>query len=212
MPTRNAVSYSEFQSTPSARRATKQGRINADLMRISIHALREEGDLFTITGAFRHFHFNPRPPRGGRLHAVPCAGCFVVISIHALREEGDVLLLIWIDGIWLFQSTPSARRATTNRGPSKDIYFISIHALREEGDLLSSRKSWNRWRFQSTPSARRATLEAGLKKDLAEISIHALREEGDDTIISIGCVFLYFNPRPPRGGRPIWTWDGDTGA
>ena len=57
-----------FLSTPSARRATKlDDRISA-LERISIHALREEGDV--------------QPPEAG--------GAAVVISIHALREEGDL--------------------------------------------------------------------------------------------------------------------------
>ncbi len=45
MPTRNAVSYSEFQSTPSARRATEAQARQASVHWISIHALREEGDL-----------------------------------------------------------------------------------------------------------------------------------------------------------------------
>ena len=57
-----------FLSTPSARRATKlDDRISA-LERISIHALREEGDV--------------QPPEAG--------GAAVVISIPALREEGDL--------------------------------------------------------------------------------------------------------------------------
>ena len=57
-----------FLSTPSARRATKlDDRISA-LERISIHALREEGDV--------------QPPEAG--------GAALVISIHALREEGDL--------------------------------------------------------------------------------------------------------------------------
>ena len=57
-----------FQLTPSVGRAT-DGPGEAPLLRgISIHALREEGDL---TGL------------GAALIAV-------VISIHALREEGDV--------------------------------------------------------------------------------------------------------------------------
>ena len=62
-----------------------------------------------------------------------------------------------ISALDLFLSTPSARRATSNRFKmiSKSS-GISIHALREEGDY---------------DSPRRHTLQ--------EISIHALREEGD---------------------------------
>ena len=34
------------------------------------------------------------------------------------------------------------------------------------------------------------------------ISIHALREEGDTAASSFSMASMYFNPRPPRGGRP----------
>ena len=56
---------------------------------ISIHALREEGDIFRQ---------NIRNAR--------------VISIHALREEGDLLLGAGSTHDHKFLSTPSARRAT----------------------------------------------------------------------------------------------------
>ena len=55
-----------FLSTPSARRATAGPARLIDLLGISIHALREEGDGELLHSAGRH-----------------------VISIHALREEGD---------------------------------------------------------------------------------------------------------------------------
>ena len=57
---------SVFLSTPSARRATLTSKSGAGSTTISIHALREEGDL----GRRRLDHLPP-------------------ISIHALREEGD---------------------------------------------------------------------------------------------------------------------------
>ena len=56
---------------------------------ISIHALREEGDLAAMIDAG-----------------------YIDISIHALREEGDVCCVNSIIDCNLFQSTPSARRAT----------------------------------------------------------------------------------------------------
>ena len=58
--------------------------------RISIHALREEGDPspFALCSLCRNFY--PRPPRGGRLLAVIRPRCLLRISIHALREEGDM--------------------------------------------------------------------------------------------------------------------------
>ena len=56
-----------FLSTPSARRATLTLAVGFGDSQISIHALREEGDLLDALAFF-----------------LP-----VIISIHALREEGD---------------------------------------------------------------------------------------------------------------------------
>ena len=58
------------------------------------------------------------------------------ISIHALREEGDGITDQTYDYVEQFQSTPSARRATSSCGPALTTHSISIHALREEGDRL----------------------------------------------------------------------------
>ena len=124
-----------------------------------------------------------------------------------------------------FQSTPSARRATTSicdiggnhhdfnpRPPRGGRHFeealrflrqlISIHALREEGD--PSVGVWQRQltKFQSTPSARRATWITSKRCSRLSISIHALREEGDVSTTTRNITGKYFNPRPPRGGRP----------
>ena len=102
---------------------------------ISIHALREEGDLSSAA-----------PPPGRP-----------AISIHALREEGDREIVVENSAEFVFLSTPSARRATiltiSNYSDIVDFYprpprggrhevaqtvlpiiSISIHALREEGD------------------------------------------------------------------------------
>ena len=80
----------KFLSTPSARRATPTGFCLLAPCRISIHALREEGDDAVQSRAISFSNnFYPRPPRGGR--PIKCKGVFqmTVISIHALREEGD---------------------------------------------------------------------------------------------------------------------------
>ena len=82
---------------------------------ISIHALREEGDIQRRTGAVAHR-----------------------ISIHALREEGDHTFFRDTFFTNVFLSTPSARRATCTSGRSYPDSAISIHALREEGDNCSS--------------------------------------------------------------------------
>ena len=124
---------------------------------ISIHALREEGDVPCVA-AFgnvhnfyprpprggRHFvqcaddsiyhDFYPRPPRGGRHIACPGGEIAVFISIHALREEGDQV------GFAVCVAPQ-----------------ISIHALREEGDKETWFTGREALEFLSTPSARRAT-------------------------------------------------------
>ena len=65
---------SVFLSTPSARRATRSGARPQQLRHISIHALREEGDLLRRRRKPRSRDFYPRPPRGGRRRC-PCCCC-----------------------------------------------------------------------------------------------------------------------------------------
>ena len=83
------VGFHQFLSTPSARRATfyRPGRYLPGM--ISIHALREEGDVRSVLMAPVASDFYPRPPRGGRRPGTPPGSIPRNISIHALREEGD---------------------------------------------------------------------------------------------------------------------------
>ena len=78
---------------------------------ISIHALREEGDSALSSPAAYRLNFYPRPPRGGRRETPVITSPPRKISIHALREEGDADII--------------------SHGLQS---VISIHALREEGD------------------------------------------------------------------------------
>ena len=59
------------------------------MQHISIHALREEGDIGQYKGPNATHDFYPRPPRGGR----PSSALVLLIAVR-------------------FLSTPSARRAT----------------------------------------------------------------------------------------------------
>ena len=193
----------KFQSTPSARRATvREIAFFSGDFDISIHALREEGDPGTaLPSGMACTNFNPRPPRGGRLYRKDRTRASYEISIHALREEGDASFMSLceaptyfnprpprggrhvnvkvVSSLPLFQSTPSARRATGDPLQPVHRQGISIHALREEGDILSCTDFFLGF----------------------QISIHALREEGDGRRPHCRGVLLYFNPRPPRGGR-----------
>ena len=57
-----------FQSTPPARGATAMGIWGFATNSISIHAPREGGDGRPCRAFADGVHFNPRPPRGGRLY------------------------------------------------------------------------------------------------------------------------------------------------
>ena len=104
------------------------------VQQISIHALREEGDRGMRRGSPDLRNFYPRPPRGGRPHS------------STVRLSGGAFL-----------STPSARRATPPQSARSRCSGISIHALREEGDPANPMCRSSTAQFLSTPSARRAT-------------------------------------------------------
>ena len=168
-----------FLSTPSARRATGSGIAGSTDRRISIHALREEGDHpysswergsneFLSTPSARraiiprphllcwHHDFYPRPLRGGRPTSTDIHPAFRV-----------------------FLSTPSARRATQS-GKTCTCVPSNFYPRPPRGGRhahISIPAPFAQ--FLSTPSARRATYKRTELEPSMDISIHALREEGD---------------------------------
>ena len=168
-----------FLPAPSVRRATFAVFEKLRNLTISIHALREEGDIFASCFSVHCIQFLSTPSARRATRHLEAVKGPVLISIHALREEGDLLALC--------------------RG---QLFHISIHALREEGDQTSTAATAAVKTFLSTPSARRATGDQRRSCPDQKISIHALREEGDllqPPIVIPGS--RYFYPRPPRGGR-----------
>ena len=173
------TSATTFLSTPSARRATKPLSPPRALAEISIHALREEGDLQPVV-----------PP------------LLRLISIHALREEGDGGHQLKASIFQRFLSTPSARRATDCEWKVVSVKnVISIHALREEGDLLQHQHPERQEHFYPRPPRGGRPPSHQRRQDMDKISIHALREEGDASNRCCWHLRHYFYPRPPRGGR-----------
>ena len=124
-----------FLSTPSARRATEAFAQNCVPALISIHALREEGDLHRSGSGMVRTKFLSTP-----------SARRATVSFEGTDEVAVIFL-----------STPSARRATEAFAQNCVPALISIHALREEGDLHRSGSGMVRTKFLSTPSARRAT-------------------------------------------------------
>ena len=147
-----AEQHTQFQSTPSARRATSLRETTTALMQRfqSTPSVGRATNIWAAAGTTSTY-FNPRPPRGGRRHGQAAAARHLNISIHALREEGDRLCIIRHTIYDLFQSTPSARRATKAQ-------FAS---------------GWSASKFQSTPSARRATAKAA-KKSATFVPLYTL--------------------------------------
>ena len=101
---------------------------------ISIHALREEGDVHGLEKALsQKISIHALREEGDAIVAEAIKS--IKISIHALREEGDAIHRNHDEDLRLFLSTPSARRATIT--PAVDGSTEKV--------------------FLSTPSARRAT-------------------------------------------------------
>ena len=178
------------------------GRQNGHSKTISIHALREEGDVRHGWSRPIPRYFYPRPPRGGRpcrlVHLFPAAS----ISIHALREEGD----------------PTC--AYVRASPMS----ISIHALREEGDAGTTPKNSPYIDFYPRPPRggrpHRSQKQVGQRCDFYPRPPRGGRL-GNTAALSVTTIFLStpsarratrhnrkllenqsdFYPRPPRGGR-----------
>ena len=103
--------------------------VTVKLHRISIHALREEGDSLPTPQkeAADTFLSTPSARRATSSCAARCR-CDR-ISIHALREEGDSMYFCW----YLLR------------------LCISIHALREEGDCQGVQQCNARVNFYPRP-------------------------------------------------------------
>ena len=153
-----------FLSTPSARRATELYRIPASctgyfyprpprggrqiltlLQRfrpfISIHALREEGDLCPQQS-------RPQP----------------WISIHALREEGDFFRDGVILSLHIFLSTPSARRATKRPGGrAGQREFLSTPSARRATAKTETKSLFSNKLYNILHEFRRALIYNGSK-------------------------------------------------
>ena len=152
------------------------------MSRISIHALRGEGDADNATTGTRIGNFNPRPPWGGRpktketskkykrFQSTPSVGratsprksttrCAERFQSTPSVGRATSASISAYNPMSAFQSTPSVGRATQGSAiedPGTDE--ISIHALRGEGDAHKKYKPNSKTtRFQSTPSVGRAT-------------------------------------------------------
>ena len=169
---------SRFLSTPSGWRATGCMRFKDLQAKISIHALRVEGDRASYIHTRRTNYFYPRPPGGGRPRPRRYTRCN-----H------------------LFLSTPSGWRATTiAQGQFIGTQGISIHALRVEGDTSSKKRTATKCNFYPRPpgGGRHERLTAILDR-----RYFYPRPPGGGRLCLLPIVhsLQHFYPRPPGGGR-----------
>ena len=87
-----------FLSTPSARRATTRHLIVRLYRKISIHALREEGDEGAVASTTTPKIFLSTPSARRATVLRDTFDYDISISIHALREEGDLYLRKPLEG------------------------------------------------------------------------------------------------------------------
>ena len=152
------VSYSLFLSTPSGWRATcfvaKQFAVG---FKISIHALRVEGDLFRCEAVrSRLQNFYPRPPGGGRQPGVFSFSATVKFLSTPSGWRATIYSCSYACTQNNFYPRPPGGGRPLLRYNNNLRIIISIHALRVEGDIVGT--------FDEADGM---------------ISIHALRVEGD---------------------------------
>ena len=148
-------------------------------------------------------NFNPRAPRGARPRLIPYFCGDEYISIHGLREEPDS----WAyDRRHLGDISIHGLRVEPDRAAEKAgrPLRISIHGLRVEPDSHLCELVHTNYIFQSTGSVWSPTQSARHFLQKTKISIHGLRVEPDLHLLSLRGQRSYFNPRAPRGARPVF--------
>ena len=213
-----------FLSTPSARRATQKAMATAYCQndfyprpprggrhvwqlqlrqgpRISIHALREEGDAGRLKCRTRHADFYPRPPRGGRPNtpvSLPPVQHFYPRPPRGGRPRAEWCIIR--TRRYFYPRPPRGGRQLSSI-VKLPPHIISIHALREEGDR------WGRlcmgtsgYFYPRPPRGGRPTTILTALRHLEFLSTPSARR-ATHRRLPAGWVLCHFYPRPPRGGR-----------
>ncbi len=175
-----------FLSTPSARRATHHPRLRSGGQKISIHALREEGDQNSIALIESGKRFLSTPSARRATLTLYHADVLRLISIHALREEGDFLHfphgMVHCD---FYPRPPRGGRRLPARSRVSEI-----------------------WHFYPRPP--RGGRPAPPQTHHHSSDFYPRPPRGGRHSKCVECdLRVYFYPRPPRGGRrkhgnPLW--------
>ena len=211
-----------FQSTSSVWRTTAKVPPLVFYKGISIHVLRVEDDSALCQWMSAVCHFNPRPPCGGRP---------LVFSKYSASAKFQSTSSVWRTTVMMhqkksgckFQSTSSVRRTTGCKSrccgfgyfnprppcggrPGRQWAVPTYCHNFNPRPPCGGRRGWcppcsGRSEFQSTSSVRRTTeaLWTWLKRNGFQSTSSVRRTTW--FIPSLGMTIIYFNPRPPCGGR-----------
>ncbi len=223
-PRRIIAHTRRFQSTHPAWGATPDLNALVTIFKISIHAPRVGCDQCNAADDGNGRHFNPRTPRGVRLQPVTLPHRqrnFNPRTPRGVRQEFRHQI---VENV-VFQSTHPAWGATIRQSAFIDfIKFQSTHpawgATLNQTQRLDSFRHFNPRTprgvrpkagttappfhpFQSTHPAWGATYGQGKPDEGRDISIHAPRVGCDSSHRIQAERKRHFNPRTPRGVRPI---------
>ena len=152
---------------------------------ISIHALREEGDSVPTAVLLAQRNFYPRPPRGGRPLAPHRGSLRSKISIHALREEGDILVTgNSLPQRYFYPRPPRGGRLAASTNSGSQCSFLSTPSARRATTEKPLRcRPW--MDFYPRPPRGGRLWQHYADTDYTPISIHALREEDDTRVLGM---------------------------
>ena len=135
-------------------------------LQISIHALREEGDVSPCAAWASHARFLSTPSARRATCLKTLYGSREGISIHALREEGDQNRRRACGTGSLFLSTPSARRATgAAQLPCLASTFLSTPSARRATAKTETKSLFSNKLYNILHEFRRALIYNGSKND-----------------------------------------------
>ena len=171
---------------------------------ISIHALREEGDVVTVVEPHLNQRFLSTPSARRATWQLLRLPDHRSISIHALREEGDVRSVTFTRSCAYFYPRPprGGRPASPRPLPRMESAFLSTPSARR-ATFNPPNLMLGRTYFYPRPP-RGGRLDAGACNQDQGYFYPRPPRGGRPRATVRHCWVAYFYPRPPRGGRP-WT-------
>ena len=156
--------------------------------------------------------FNPRSPRGERLFHKASPSLVYSISIHAPREGSDP----GTNGYWLIYD-PISIHAPREGSDQTDLSYeellqvISIHAPREGSDYGDFTQMPKTYAISiHAPREGSDAVRAAAATSPRTISIHAPREGSDTILVKAQDGFTRFQSTLPARGATLW--DGISGS